>query len=126
MLGIHLAGPELTPETFRDGLFDRYVPREPGRTFTSVSWGVGVWDQPDYNSSDDASVFWWDPDAPGEDETGNEGTGMKRFVDGGQRYFPGGWPEEAIPFFEEEGTVTNYGELPEGEAHPDYPPWPGR
>ncbi|MDQ3385976.1 MAG: hypothetical protein M3503_08245 [Actinomycetota bacterium] len=122
MLGIHLAGPELTPESFRDGLFQRYPRKEPGRTYTSVGWGEDLWGRADYNAGDDAGAFWWDPDEPGEDETGNPGTGMKRFIDGGRRFLPDEWPEEEMGFFDEEGTVTSYEELPEGEEHPDYPP----
>jgi hypothetical protein len=124
MLGIHLAGPELTPETFRDGLF-RYPPIEGGLTFGHQSWGEDLWGRADYNSTDDVTVIWWDPDATGEDETGNEGVGMLRYVDGGTRYLPGQWPEEPIALFEEEGSVTTYDEVPESDALPDYPPWPG-
>ena len=57
---------------------------------------------------DDATAVWWDPDATGKDEAGNEGTGMLRYVDGGRRYLPGEWPTDPIPFFEEEGSVTIY------------------
>ena len=121
MLGIHLAGPELTPESFRDGLFQRYPRKDPGRTYASVGWGEDLWGRPDYNGSDDTGAFWWDPDEPGEDETGNAGTGMKRFIDEGARFLPGDWPEDPIPFFEEAGTVTAFEALPEGEEHPDYP-----
>lgn len=122
LLGIHLAGPNLTPETFRDGLF-RYTPDEQGLTYTYVSWGEDLWGRPDYNSSDDVAALWWDPDATGEDETGNEGSGMLRYVDGGKRYLPGAWPEDPLPFFEVEGSVTVYEERP--DAPPDYPAWPG-
>ena len=122
MLGIHLAGPNLTPESFRDGLFQRYPRKDPGKTYSSVGWGEDLWGRADYNSSDDTGAFWWDPDEPGEDETGNAGTGMKRFILEGGRFLPGEWPEDPIPFFEEEGTVTTFEELPEGEQHPDYPP----
>ncbi|MDZ7673475.1 MAG: hypothetical protein U5K30_00155 [Acidimicrobiales bacterium] len=125
MTGIHLAGPELTPETFERGMFERYSPLEPGKTYTRVSWGEELWGRPDYNSTDDAGVFWWDPTAEGEDETGNMGTGLKRYIAGGQRYLPGGWPEEPLPFFEPEDTMTVYESFPEEEQLPDYPPWPG-
>ena len=124
-LGIHLAGPELTPETFRDGMFNRWVPRSSGKTFTHQSWGEELWGRADYNSADDAAVFWWNPEATGEDETGNEGTGMLAWIDGGTRYLPGEWPEDPLPFFEDEGSVTFYDELPEGESFPDIEPWPG-
>jgi hypothetical protein len=48
---------------------------------------------------------------------------MLRYVDGGKRFLPGDWPTEALPFFQEEGSVTIYTEAP--DAGPDYPPWPG-
>ncbi len=124
MLGIHLAGPELTPESFAQGLF-RYPPLDGGKTYGHTSWGEELWGRADYNSTDDAGVIWWDAAATGEDETGNEGTGMLRYVDGGTRYLPGDWPTDPIPFFEEEGSVTVYDELPESDALPDYEPWPG-
>jgi hypothetical protein len=124
MLGIHLAGPELTPETFQQGLF-RYPPVPQGQTYSHASWGDELWGRTDWNSADDAGAWWWDPAATGEDETGNEGTGMIRYIDGGTRYLPGDWPEEPLGFFEEEGSVTVYDELPEGDSLPDYPAWPG-
>jgi hypothetical protein len=124
LLGIHLAGPNLTPETFRQGMF-RYPPEPGGLTYTHQSWGEELWGRPDYNSTDDATIVWWDPDATGEDEAGNDGTGMLRYVDGGRRYLKGEWPDEEVPFFEEEGTVTVYTELPESDRLPELPPWPG-
>jgi len=123
-LGVHLAGPNLTPETFKEGLF-RYEPEPGGLTYAYQSWGDKTWGRPDYNSSDDATVIWWDPDAEGESETGVAGTGMLRYVDGGKRYLPGAWPTDPIPIFEEAGSVTVYTELPASDARPDYPPWPG-
>ena len=102
MLGISLAGPNLTPETFKTGMF-RFPP-ETGDLVTSayVSWGDALWPETDYNDDDDATAIWWDPDATGKDEAGNEGTGMIRYIDGGTRYLPGDWPTDPIPFFEEE------------------------
>lgn len=125
MAGIHLAGPELTPESFERGLFERYPALEPGKSYTSVSRGTELWGRPDYNGTDDAGVFWWDPEAEGEDEVGNVGNGLKRYIDGGQRFLPGEWPDEPLPFFEPADTVTVYEEFPEDEALPDYPAWPG-
>jgi hypothetical protein len=124
MLGIHLAGADLTPQSFEQGLF-RYPATGGGKTFTYSSWGEDLWGRVDYNSSDDATAIWWDPDATGEDEAGNEGTGMMRYVDGGTRFLPGEWPTDPIPFFEEVGSVDIYEELPESDALLEYPPWPG-
>lgn len=82
-----------------------------------------MWPETDRNSSDDATTMWRDPTATGQDEAGNEGTGMVRYVDGGRRFLPGEWPTDPIPWFEEEGSVTVYTERP--DAPPDYPPRPG-
>ena len=113
MLGISLAGPNLTPETYKTGMF-RFPP-ETGDFLTSahVSWGDALWPETDYNDSDNATAVWWDAEATGKDEGGNEGAGMIRFVDGGTRYLPGDWPTDPIPFFEEEGSVTIYAENPD-------------
>jgi len=124
LLGIHLAGADLTPQSFEQGLF-RYPPVGGGKTFSHVSWGDELWGRPDYNTSDDAGLIWWDPEATGEDETGNEGTGMLRYVDGGTRYLPGEWPTDPIALFDEAGTETVYATLPPSDTLPDYPSWPG-
>jgi hypothetical protein len=123
MMGISLAGPNLTPETFESGMF-RYPP-ESGDELTSVrvSWGDKLWPETDHNDADNATAVWWDPDATGEDEAGNPGTGMIRYVDGGKRYLPGDWPTDPLPFFQKEGSVTVYDQNP--NPRPDYPPWPG-
>src|SRR5690606_17148113 len=90
--GIHLAGPELTPESFRDGLF-RYPISGGGPTEPQVSRGDhGVWPEMDLGGGDDMTLIWWDPGATGEDETGNEGQGMYRYAKGGQRYTIGNLP----------------------------------
>lgn len=124
MLGIHLAGPDLTPQSFERGLF-RFPANAPGKTYSHQSWGAELWGRVDHNSSDDTTAIWWDPDATGEDEAGNEGTGMMRYVDGGTRFLPGEWPAQPIAFFEQAGSVAIYDTLPPGDALPDYPPWPG-
>jgi hypothetical protein len=122
--GIHLAGPELTPETFRDGLF-RNPPTGGGPTSVQVSRGDhGVWPELDLGGVDDATIIWWDPDAEGVDETGNEGVGLYRYANGGERYTLGEFPEsiEEAGLFDEDASVTIYDELPADDQVPDYPP----
>jgi hypothetical protein len=121
--GVHLAGPNLNPGTFRDGMF-RDGPRAVGmRTVAASSFGTDVWGRPDYAALDDITLIWWDPRARGEDETGQLGLGLYRYVDGGKRYMPGSQPSGRFPAFEADGTVTGtYDAYPEGEAPPDYPP----
>lgn len=121
---IQNAGPDLTPETFRDGLFSA-EPRQGSITAPSLSWGAhGLWDEigieTDWSGVDDMTEFWYDAEATGLDEIQNEGTGMVRWVDGGARYLPGAWTEEHR-VFEEEGSVTVYESPPEDETPPDYP-----
>jgi len=121
--GIHLAGPELTPETFRDGLY-RAPPVGGGPTDAQVSRGNhGVWPDEDRGGSDDATVIWWDPEATGEDETGNPGTGMYRYANGGERYTLGHFPDspEDAGLFDVESSVIVYDSLPESDVPPEYP-----
>jgi hypothetical protein len=120
---IQAVGPDLTHQRFRDIMFAA-DPTQIALTAPSLSWGPpekGRWDEVDYQGVDDATEIWWDPEATGPDETGAEGTGMYRYVDGGTRYLPGGWPESPPAAFEEEGSVTIYTQPPAGETYPDYP-----
>ena len=119
--GIHLAGPELNVQTWQNGLFS-YPPTGQGRvTSTTVSFGDhGIWPFTDYTSFDDVTEIWWDPSAAGEDEVGNFGPGLYRYVDGGTRYLPGQHPTSDPKAFEEEGTVTIYDSPPPGEEAPTY------
>lgn len=118
--GIQAAGPNLTPESFRDGLFSR-APTPNAITQPSLSFGDhDLWEGPDWNGVDDMTEIWWDPDATGPDEIRKEGTGMYRYVDGGARYFPGDWTED-LTVFDEAGSVTILDGPPEAEAVPEYP-----
>lgn len=77
---------------------------------------------PDYNGIDDVSEIWWDPDATGVDELDKDGVGMYQWVNGGQRYLPGQWPETDPDVFNPEGAVSFYVDVPESErAAVDYP-----
>lgn len=120
--GIHMAGPELTVDSFRDGLF-RMPPSGGGATRALSSRGShGIWDELDLGSLDNVSIMWWDPDAEGfEDESGNEASGMYRFANGGRRYTTGNLPSSAeeARLFDIEGSVIEYDELPDTDSAPD-------
>jgi hypothetical protein len=122
--GIMLAGPELTPETFRDGLF-RYPPSGGGPTEPQVSRGNSekTWPGMDWGGSDDAAVIWYDPTAKGEDEVGNEGTGLYRYANQGERYTIGHMPKtpEEAGLFDDAKSVTVFDEVPAADQPPDYP-----
>jgi hypothetical protein len=112
-------GPDLTHENWKAALFAA------GGTKAAVSqpylsWGEGLWPEPDYEGLDDATAFWWDPTATGADEIRKQGTGMYQFVDGGKRYLPGEWPA-VDTMFDPAGAVDMYDTPPPGEAPPSYP-----
>jgi hypothetical protein len=123
-LGIHLAGPRLTAETFAGGLFS-YPPSGGGPTTPRISFGFhGQHDQADYVGVDDFTNVWWDPDVTGPDEQDKPGKGMWRYVAGGRRLLLGEVPKIGDgPLFKEEGAVAILGEVPEQDRTPDYEPW---
>lgn len=88
-IGIQLAGPNLTPETFAQGM-DRY----PGGTGPAGTWGFGPNDQ---TPPDDAREIWWDPNR--RSVQNNE---LGAYVDTapGTRYHRGEWPATEPRVFE--------------------------
>jgi len=122
--GVHLAGAELTAESFRDGLL-RYPPSGGGPTEPQVSRGEhGVWPDFDWGGTDDVGLIWWDPTATGEDEVGNAGTGMYRYALNGQRYTLGDLPASTddAGIFDVDKSVMVFDEVPEEDRTEDYPP----
>ncbi len=122
---LQAAGPNLTPQSLIDAMFNTAQNPSDPLTAVRLSWGTkGRWPaelEPDYYGVDDQTEIWWDPTATGQDELGREGTGMYRWVAGGKRYYPGERPADAGAFFVQEGSVARYDDLPKGEELPDYP-----
>lgn len=114
-------GPDLTPEHFRDALFASQGTR-PGISQPYLSYGdKGYWGGvPDYQGVDDATEFWWDPNATGPDEIRKQGQGMYQYVDGGKRFLPGQWPS-VDKLFDPQGAVAIYTTPPPGEERGNYP-----
>jgi hypothetical protein len=85
-IGVQMAGPDLTPETFQQGMFN--YPRATG---PAGNWGFGPGD---FTPMDDAMVIWWDPEAtsPYNNKAGAYRSDFKR-------YRPGEWPTENIEVF---------------------------
>ncbi len=109
MDGIQLAGPDLTPQAFRDGLW--HIPPQASGTslkFVDTYGRHGLWPGIDYGGFDNAGILYWDPNAVGSDETGSVGKGMYRLLGGGVRYLPGQWPSTPVKLFDPAGTVTVY------------------
>jgi hypothetical protein len=117
--GLEYAGPNLTVDTFHDGLFVA-EPTQRAVTQPSVSYGEQRWSEPDYAGIDDMVELWWDADARGPDEAGEEGEGMYRYVDGARRFLADEWPDD-LRVFDEEDSVTVIERPPPDEVPPDYP-----
>jgi len=109
--GLQLAGPKLTPESFRDGMYHippQVDPKNPSISTITTFGDHGFWKGTDYVALDNVGLMYWDPKAKGPDETGTVGEGMYRLVDGGLRYLPGKWPTDPIKLFDPANTVTIY------------------
>ena len=97
MGGIHMAGPDLTAQTYGDGLFRIPPQKWSAIAPLSVRGRDGLWpgygkDYVDLYGTDNLALIWYDPTATGEDEVGNTGTGLYQFADRGQRYGQGQLP----------------------------------
>ena len=126
--GVHLAGPELTVEHFRDAAF-AFPPTPKAVTQPSLDYGFGIWTDRgnedefpgDYHGIDDMVEIWWDAEAEGPDETGTEGKGLYRYVNDGRRYLPHEYTDE-VEVFDPDKAVTEITDPPPSEVPPDYPP----
>jgi hypothetical protein len=120
--GVMLAGPKLTPQTLRDGLF-RYPPSGGDSINPQQSWGKhGVWPSTDYYGTEDAAMIWWDPSASGEDEVGQVGSGLYRAADGGKRYSRGKFPAKGQGgLFDAATSATIFESIPPETGQPSYP-----
>jgi hypothetical protein len=130
--GIQLAGPKLTPDTFRNGLFS--MPPNGGAashavTSEEMAFGKAAgWPWLDYSYINDFTQIYYDPNAVAKNILSyTEGTGNYYVLDGGERFtfnhFPKGEPKE----FDPKGAVlwdTNYppGDVPPAVTCPSYCP----
>lgn len=121
--GVNLAGENLTPFTFRDGLFRAGV--QGGNPLSPVNsrGRHGIWPGigEDLGGSDDATLVWWNPLVKGEDEIGNAGTGLYEYVGGGKRFLSGEWPTTDPGLFDPTKSVTIYKTIPADMKPPSYP-----
>jgi hypothetical protein len=118
---MHLAGPDLTADSFRAGLF-RFPSGATRPTDLHLSWGNhDIWPSTDLFGSDDATLIWWNPNVTGVDEVGNVGTGMWEYSREGKRYLPGQWPSGEPDVFDASTSITNFTTVPKADQPPSYP-----
>ena len=97
--GVHMAGPDLTPKTFAQGMYN--FPKSGGTPDTPL-----ISFTPTHpNAIKDWTEVWWKVDGSGRDETGKDGPGTLMKVDGGKRYMTGTFPTSKPKVFVNEGAV---------------------
>ena len=89
-IGVQMAGPNLTPQTFEAGMF-----QYPDSLGPRGSWGFGPGD---YTPTDDFREIWWDPDRISPQ---NNKAGAWVQLNGGARYSPSNAPRGPAGFFRE-------------------------
>lgn len=116
---IQSAGPNLTPESLATAFGGLSTAQ--GISHPYYRWGDNkVWQDPDYSGVEDATFFFWDSKAMGQDEMRRDGTGMMQFPTNGKRYMPGEWTSEDI-LFQTKGAIIVFVTPPLGEEVPSYP-----
>ncbi len=119
--GIHMAGPNLTPDTFQAAMWNGPV-RGGTPLAARTSWGHhGLWPDTDWGGSDDTGLIWWNPEASGENEIGQEGQGLYEYVQSGKRWTLSEIPTSDPGFFDPEKSVTIFTTVPEEYQPPSYP-----
>ncbi len=124
--GVHVAGPRLTPQSFRDALFA--LPPAGGAACGCVAWpqmsfgrhGYYPWE--DYMSWDDFAMVWWSATAQGLSNSGVDidGVGKYMYVNGGKRYVPGRWPTGEPPMFNPSKATRAYNGIAPTDRFPNY------
>lgn len=99
--GIQMAGPNLTPQTFMEGLL-KIPPRTP-----DPYWSIGGgYSRSDLTYPDWVGYLWWSStDLAPDDDTG---PGAYKHVWEGRKFPIGQQPTDPIPFFQD-GVTTAYG-----------------
>lgn len=87
-IGLQMAGPNLTPQSFEQGMF-----AYPGGLGPLGSWKFGPGD---YSGTDDVREIWWDPNRI---SVQNNKPGAWVQLNDGARYLPGQMPAGPAPFF---------------------------
>jgi hypothetical protein len=124
--GIHLAGPNLTPETFKAGKFaDQPAGGAACGCATTYLGAYGRWGPhpyDDYNGLDDFAELWWSSTERGiSNSLGIDGIGNYLYLDGGKRFQPGKIPTGEPRAFDRNGAVQSYPDMPAHDRPPDYP-----
>lgn len=125
--GLEMAGPDLTPLTYRAGLFDA-PPRGGafvgGAATDAVDYGShGIWSTPNYASIDDFTQIYWSGKTTCYSQSGQSQNGCYLYINDARRYLWNQFPSGAPALFQYLPTdITNIqGGDPPNERAPEYP-----
>jgi hypothetical protein len=116
--GIHMAGPILTSDSWRQGLFS-YPPTPSGGGTSALPYVFSTPASPP-DIKDFAEVYY-DPSASGPDERNQNGSGMMMKTDNGARYQLGQWPADDPHIGQNPLAVSDN---PPGGGDPPWTPGP--
>jgi hypothetical protein len=127
LTGIHGAGPNLTPKTFRQGFFA--IPAQGGAATDNplgamIAYGrQAALPYASYLAGGaDFVPFWYDPDTTGHSSaTGGEGMGVQWYPDGGKRYKADTIPGKLFAYFDRSGgAIYQFDTRPAGAPPIEY------
>ena len=119
--GIHETGPNLSPATFKDAVFNAPVAGGTPIAPLSSRGSHGLWPGVDWGGGDDTGLIWWNPKARGENELGVVGDGLYEYTKMGKRWTLAGIPATDPGFFNESGSITIFTTVPKTFQSPNYP-----
>jgi len=110
--GIQMAGPNLTADTFSQGMFN--FPPSGGTPAQSLIFFT----RESPTAVKDFTEVWWNPTGRGKDETGKDGAGTLMKAENGKRYSAGEWPSYDPKVFVAEGSIYTTDNPPGGFGQP--------
>lgn len=125
--GMHMAGPKLTPETFKEGMFAR--PPTGGAAEGKVTDTARLYGKKanlpydEYLTGGDVTLAWWDAKTVGPSVSVAiaDAAGVWQFVDGAKRYVKGDLPSKMPPFFDATKGLNVFPAVPSTDTPPSYP-----
>ena len=126
MAGIQYAGPNLTPKTFRQGLFS--VPATGGAASdlpigfqTGYGKTVGLPYDEYLALGTDFAPVWWDAETPDAYSQIflSQAQGGEWYVDGAKRYKAGTWPTKPMTFFDKATAIQVFPTSPVPASQPN-------
>jgi hypothetical protein len=119
--GIHMAGPNLNYDTFRQGMY-AYPPTPDGGGRAAEPYVYVTPDSP--TDIKDFAEVYYDIQRSGPDERSEQGAGMMMKTDNGARYQAGQWPSDDPHVFQHKDTDMAISDNPPGGGDPPWTPGP--